>query len=116
MVIFGTLIWHYQSFGILKPIRAREWILLILGSLIVIGAYIQDYMQFMRKEFSLIEIFSPTGSDNMMDYAMSYVPAEFNWWVFWVGELIILVAIGFWYVSHRGPQRVSQSDTEENQR
>jgi hypothetical protein len=106
MILFGGLTWYFQSKGKLMRVRAREWTLLIIGSLVVIGAYVQDYIRFMRKEFSLIEIFSPSESGKLMAYAMKYVPVEFSWWIFWVGEMIIVAAIGAWFVSNRGIIRV----------
>jgi len=114
MIVFGGLIWHYQSLGKIKPIKAREWILLILGSLIVIGAYVQDYVWFMRKEFSLLEIFSPSDATKLMEYALQYVPVDFSWWIFWAGQMLILLGIASWFVSHRGTQRISQRGTESD--
>jgi hypothetical protein len=101
MIIFGGLIWYFQSVGKLKPVKAMQWILLIIGSLVVIVSYIKDYVQFMRKEFSFFEIFSPADAGKMMDYAMKYVPMHFSWWIFWMGELMILAGIGFWIGSHK---------------
>lgn len=108
MVIFGGLIWYFQSKNKLLAIKLREWILLILGSLIVILAYIEDYVSFLQKSFSLTEIFFPKDSGRLIDFATRYVPQEFSWWIFWVGQLLILAGIASWFVSHRGSQRASQ--------
>lgn len=101
MVVFGGLIWYYTSLGTLKPINTREWMLLILGSLVVIGAYVEDYVRFMKKEFSLSEIFSPSDAGKLMEYAMQYVPVNFSWWIFAVGQLMIIAGILSWAISHR---------------
>ena len=101
MVIFGGLIWYFQSKGNLKPLRRKEWSLLVLGSLVVIGAYVQDYVRFMRKEFTFIEIFSPTDAAKLMESAMQYVPVDFSWWIFWIGEVVILMGIGLWVMQNR---------------
>lgn len=107
MVIFGSLIWYFNSFGRLKPIRTREWIMLILGSIIVIGAYVQDYVGYMRKEFSFSQIFFPSNTRKMMEHALLYVPADFNWGIFWIGQALILAGIGLWIYSHKGSNAVS---------
>lgn len=101
MVIFGGLIWYFQSKGNLKPLRRKEWSLLVLGSLVVIGAYVQDYVRFMRKEFTFFEIFSPTDAAKLMESAMQYVPVDFSWWIFWIGEVVILMGIGLWVMQNR---------------
>jgi hypothetical protein len=108
MVIFGGLIWYFKSHEKLLPVKRLEWILLILGSLIVIWSYIEDYVGYMRQQFSVAEIFFPSDSGQHMEFAMKYVPVDFNWWIFWVGQLLILAGIAGWVVSHRGAQRVSQ--------
>jgi hypothetical protein len=104
MVIFGGLIWYYKSADKLNAIKSREWILLISGSLVVIGAYVEDYVSYMRQQFSLAEIFSPSDAGKLMDYAIKYVPVDFSWWIFWVGQGMIMIAISLWYISHRSSQ------------
>jgi hypothetical protein len=101
MAIFGILIWHFKSRGILKPVRAREWILLALGSLIVVWAYIEDYVNFLRKDFSLSAIFFPSDTSQLMEFALKYVPVEFNWWIFGIGQVLILLGIGYWVLAIR---------------
>jgi hypothetical protein len=96
MVIFGGLIWYFQSKGKLLPVKMREWVMLITGSLIVIWAYIEDYVSFMHERFSMTEIFFPSDSGGMIESAITYVPQEFSWWIFWVGQLLIMSAIGLW--------------------
>jgi hypothetical protein len=108
MVVFGGMIWYFKSYEKLMPVKRREWTLLILGSLIVIWAYIEDYVGYMRQQFSVAEIFSPAESGKLMEFAMKYVPVDFNWWIFWVGQGMIVAGIVLWAVSHRGAQRVSK--------
>jgi hypothetical protein len=97
MVIFGLMIWNYQSKNSLLNLKRMEWAMLIIGSLIVILAYVEDYVTYMRQQFSIPEIFFPADAPKLMEYAMTYVPMGFNWWIFWVGEVVILVGIGFWH-------------------
>jgi len=108
MVIFGGMIWHFQSNGKLMPVKYKHWILLILGSLIVIWAYIEDYVNYLSQYFSVKEIFYPEDAGLLMEYATRYIPQDFNWWFFWIGQGLIMFAIGLWFISHRGSQRISQ--------
>ncbi len=109
MVIFGGMIWYFQSLGILKPVRLRDWFLLISGSLIVIWAYVEDYVSYMRKEFSFSEIFFPADSQKLMEFAIQYVPVNFSWWIFGIGQLLIITGIVLWVVSHRST-RIKYTD------
>lgn len=96
MVIFGGLIWYFQSKNKLLAIRLREWILLISGSLIVIWAYIEDYVSFLHRSFSWSEIFLPKDTGRLIEFATRYVPEDFSWWIFSGGQLLITIAIGMW--------------------
>jgi len=114
MIIFGVLIWFFQSNGTPVAIRRREWMMLIVGSLIVIWAYIEDYMSYMKREFSLSEIFFPGDSQKLMEFAIQYVPLNFSWWIFGLGQMLIVAGIVLWYFSHRESQRISQRAQRES--
>lgn len=101
MMIFGGLIWYFQSKGMLLPVKMREWVMLVSGSLIVIISYVEDYVTYLHREFSWSEILFPTDSGNLMESATRYVPHEFSWWIFWIGQILIMAGIGVWYFRER---------------
>ncbi|MFA4853111.1 MAG: hypothetical protein WC599_11385 [Bacteroidales bacterium] len=101
MIIFGVLIWYFQSKDKLWPVKMREWIMLAAGSLIVFWSYIEDYVSFLHPSFSVSEIFFPKDTGRLIEFATHYVPQEFNWVVFGIGQLIILAGIGLWYFRER---------------
>jgi hypothetical protein len=105
LIIFGGLIWYFQSKDQLLPVKMREWVMLAAGSIIVIWAYIEDYISFLHQEFSFPEIFFPKDTGRLIEFATHYVPQEFNWWVFWIGQLLIMLAIILWLNSHRVSQK-----------
>jgi len=108
MVIFGGLIWFFQSRDQLLEVKLREWIMLIIGSIIVIWAYIEDYISFLNQSFSLSEIFFPKDTGRLIEFATRYVPQEFNWWIFGTGEAILIFSIMIWVmrqVRKNGPVR-----------
>lgn len=101
MVILGVLIWYFKSRNSLQPLRIKEWTFLIIGSLVVIWSYIEDYVSYLSREFPVKDIFFPSRSGDLIAYALKYVPDGFNWWIFGAGQLLILVGIGLWVVSER---------------
>jgi hypothetical protein len=101
MMIFGGFIWYFQSKGRLLPVKMREWVMLVSGSLIVIISYIEDYVKYLNKEFSWSGIFFPIDSGKLLEFATRYVPQEFSWWIFWIGQLLIMAGIGFWCFRER---------------
>ena len=68
---------------------------LILGSLILIFAFILDYSQHMLTHFSLLEMMQVNNPD-VLEVATAYIPGRFPWGFFAAGELVILASIA-WY-------------------
>lgn len=95
MMLLALLIIYYSDTKGIRMIPGISWILLILGSLITVFVYIQDYGNFMLQEFSLAELFSSARSDEVLRFASTYIPQSFNWYLFLAGELAILSGIAF---------------------
>lgn len=93
MILLAFLISYFTNFNKSVKIDRTEWILFILGSLIIIISYTEDYVSFMLNEFTLIEIFGSTNINILNEYATHYQPISFAWWIFIIGEVIILAGI-----------------------
>lgn len=79
------------------------WILLIAGSLVVIGSYVEDYMDYILKRFSPVQMFSSSFSKEVILYACTYIPDKFNWWIFSAGEAMHITAIIILWKQNRKP-------------
>ena len=97
MILLALLISFFTSINIQTRINANEWWLLILGSVILIVSYTEDYFSFLLQEFSFFEILFPSDPSALMQFAESYIPVSFAWWIFWVGQGLILAGIGLFY-------------------
>ncbi len=93
MIMLAFIISYFTSINIKTRINLREWVLLILGSLVIILSYVEDYVSFMMEKFSVIEIFSISKNTQLMEHAGQYIPESFLWWIFIVGEIVVLLAI-----------------------
>jgi hypothetical protein len=93
MCFLGGLIICLEERGIRVRIRPFEWAFLILGSLVIITSYTQDYMRYMLARMPIAEIFRPSSADQVMSTLTSYVPVRFSWWIFWTGQLMLILAI-----------------------
>jgi len=61
------------------------WVLLILGSIIVISAYTEDYVGYMLKQMSFFELLNPANSEEIFKYALNYIPDSFNYLIYFIG-------------------------------
>ena len=94
MILLALLISHFTSKELNTRIIPMEWALLILGSLVVIVSYTEDYVSFMLRRFGFFGVLFPSDTETLMEHAMGYVPVSFAWWVFWIGQGLILLGIG----------------------
>ena len=104
MILLAILISYFTNFSRSVKINLQEWILFILGSVVIIISYIEDYMNYMLDEFSFFEVFGGTKISLLTEYASKYQPVNFAWWIFTIGELIILFAI---YLFNRRNKKTS---------
>jgi len=73
-------------------ILAGEWGGLVLGSLVLIFGFILDYSQHMLTHFTLAGMFDVKDPE-VLEVATRYIPLRFPWWIFWIGETILLLVI-----------------------
>jgi len=95
MILLAMVILLRADRGFETRIAGKVWTGLILGSLILIFAFIYDYSQHMMTHFSLFEMLQ-IKKPEVLELAISYVPFRFPWWIFGMGEGVILASIG-WY-------------------
>ena len=80
ILLAACLVYRDQQSSSIR-IDMKEWSLLITGSLVVIGSWTWEYLQY-----------SFTAGDPM-DALNSFVPQTYLWRVFWIGEGILLAAV-----------------------
>ena len=93
MCVLGGFIFFHEENGNHVKIKPMAWILLIAGSLIILVSYIQDYLHYMVAQMPLTDLFKLSKKDNVMTSVMNYVPESFNWWIFTLGEAILIFAV-----------------------
>ena len=83
-----------RVYGVKTKVYKLDWMLFILGSLIIIGSFTEEYTRFILNSYSLKVIWSLPNHKPLFDLAYTYEPEIYRWWIFWIGELIILFGIG----------------------
>jgi hypothetical protein len=86
----------------IKPILLkRNWYLLIIGALVVIIAYLEDFISFLLNSFSFSELPKVIYSDTIIELSSNYVPADFPWLMFLAGVFLHSLAIADVFVRAR---------------
>lgn len=94
MIGFASAILFHEFRSESKPINGREWILIILGSVVSIVSWMWDYINYSSRIADL--------SQSALETLSGYIPEYFNWWFFGLGELLLLCAI-FLYSRRKRP-------------
>ncbi|MGZ4033984.1 MAG: hypothetical protein ACXVP4_03895, partial [Bacteroidia bacterium] len=93
MIFLTMIIIYKQEKGIDTRIIFMEWMLLILGSFTTIISFVWDYILYISKYGEDKGVWTLSSNKNMFEEVRNYVPEYFNWYLFWTGEGIILLAI-----------------------
>jgi hypothetical protein len=95
MILLALVILVSEDRGRDTRLRAAEWSVLVAGSLILIFGFVSDYSRYMLEHFTLAGMFR-VRDPAVLEVATSYIPRNFPWWIFCLGEAVILAAILFY--------------------
>jgi len=96
MILLAMVILIYAERGKETRLHRLEWIGLIAGSVVLIIGFVFDYSQHMLTHFSFIEMLQVKNPE-VLEVATTYIPHQFPWWIFCMGEVIILGTIGIYW-------------------
>jgi hypothetical protein len=85
MLVFSFLLLRNEYRGVATRIGIQNWTLILLGCLVIVTAWMWDYVSYSGR-------ISDT-PDKAMEVLATYVPQQFNWWLFSVGEILILIGL-----------------------
>ena len=77
------------------------WAFLIIGSLVVIASYTEEYIDYMSTRFSVVELLNPKNTEDIFEFATSFIPESFNWFVFSIGTLLHIAGIIYLYIRNK---------------
>jgi len=75
------------------------WILIIGGCAFILSSYMEDYLKFMLTRYSFADLFNDQLFEERIHYAENFIPLNFNWWMYIMGQVLILTSI--WYIWKR---------------
>ncbi|MGM0531444.1 MAG: hypothetical protein ACQER7_08840 [Bacteroidota bacterium] len=102
MIMFALTIRYFNRLSNFKMfLEIREWLVLLAGALVVIVSFIWDYMRYLFGHY-------PSGaesmgelSDNLETITLNYIPQEFNWWIYMLGVLLLLLSLSMIYKRYK---------------
>ena len=104
IILAFCIIYFIDKKGITK-LEKPVWALLILGSAIILISYTMEYTTFMLNKFSVNGIFGVSQKSEIIQYACTFVPHNFNWYIFGTGVLMQFVGIYVFYFRIKNADR-----------
>ena len=88
MITLAGILLKAEKSRLQKILLKRDWWLLIIGSIIIIVSYTQDFMSYLLQDYSFTELFNVLYSNKVISKSMTYVPNKFAWMIYFIGVLI----------------------------
>ncbi|OFX28271.1 MAG: hypothetical protein A2X08_05635 [Bacteroidetes bacterium GWA2_32_17] len=93
MILLAFSILYFNKKNENIKLLKRDWLLLTFGSLMVIAGFIQEFVFYLHNYFSWAEIILKMFSNIVLIYSMKFVPQNFPWLTYCVGQGIIVFVI-----------------------
>jgi hypothetical protein len=87
MILFAVILTALERKVPQLKVKTSDWLMMSAGSIIIIFSFVLEYI---RSAFS-----ADHGSKNqyLLSSMNNYVPEHYNWWIFFTGEIILLVTL-----------------------
>ena len=99
MIVLAFCILHCQDNEKGKKIyfALKEWILFIAGALVIVYTFLHDYASLIIKGGFLPDFWNLANNQKFQQVILSYSPAYYNWPLFVLGEILIVLGIILFY-------------------
>ncbi len=95
MILLASSLIHFK-----KNLNSLQWLLSIVGSLIVIISWVNDYWSFSINQISN-GAWALTPEQELSASLEQYIPGSFNWYIFLSGILFLIAATASHYLTNR---------------
>src|SRR3989344_5143315 len=98
MISAALIIIYFEDNRIKVKFILKEWLLIILGILLVLYTWVYDYGKIIIAGGFLKDFFSLIKNQQFFDIVENYVPQPYNWAMFIIGLLFSTIGIILFYI------------------
>ena len=91
MLTLAFVIYHFQDKNVTFEIKARDWLILIGGAVIIFISFVLDYLRFFFARYNKKEQIE--FQEKLQNLTREYQPDSFNWPVYIFGIIVIIISI-----------------------
>ena len=93
MILLAMCIVYKQEKGYEVRLKFSGWTLIIVGAATIFSSFIWDYTGIIISGGFLSDYWTLVTNEKFYDIVTKYIPAYYNWYMFAVGEILIVTAI-----------------------
>lgn len=97
MIIMGLFIINIEDSKRKLIIKPLDWVLIISGAVLIFITFTIDYTMLVYHEGNKYGFSELNRNENFISAVTSFIPESFNWFIFFVGELVIFVGIALFF-------------------
>lgn len=97
MILLAAIIIYLQKKDNSFRIKAIEWAMMIVGVIIILISFMWDYASIIIKDGLLSKFWVLTNDTHLLSNVLTFIPTNYSWESFIVGEFLILVAVVIMY-------------------
>lgn len=107
MTALAVLAVQMESRGYRVRFAGVEKSLWATGCVVVLASFTWEYLGYVDANGQ--QLWAASNQSDLFSEAPEYIPQYFNWWLFGLGEGLLLTGIGWWMVRTASRSRVSRS-------
>lgn len=93
MILFCIAVVYFDDQGRALKFSVSQIMLFVFGCLIIIISFMWDYITYLTLNDHPHKVWTLSNNENMFSEIASYVPSRYNWWMFIVGEVMLLLSL-----------------------
>jgi hypothetical protein len=93
MILMALLLIGRQEIGFIIRFSLTDWFLIFGGALIILYTYLVDYTRLLIESGALASKGSTETAERLINMITSYIPDSYKWYLFILGEMLILASI-----------------------
>lgn len=105
MIIMTFIIIHFEDKGVKVKVKLSEWILIILGAIIVLFTWMYDYGVLIFRNGFGKDFFTLATNPRFIYIVDNYIPSYFNWPLFLFGLFVSALGVLLFYVRMKKSKR-----------
>ena len=93
MILLAMCIFYLQEKGYVVRLKISDWALIIVGAAVIFSTFIWDYTSIIIGGGFLSDYWTLVTNEKFQGIVTKYIPAYYNWYLFAIGEILILAAV-----------------------